>query len=357
MIRRPPAPVPDSKRKVGVPSLLKAVRLFREAGPDGMTREELAKALDKSPRQADRTVDVLVADGATFDKTRHARNGASIVRLVMSRGPKWDETITPDALAALKIASMALEQAGPEVWSNHFQTIEKLAGAQMSSKDRALFETLVSRIRFNGTVYDPPTLNPDVQVEVFKALGNPSGPLQLELTYCPPGRPSWTRAVFPYCLTHDVFAGGAFLLVWDIAKNRAVHLRLNRMEQAKALRTLAVIPDESPLRHAARYQIGGWSEPDPAFEIEVRVSGRTWPQALLESPPGLPDVAVRREEETGRVVVRFLATELNAPTRWILQFGSDAEVLKPDALKTLIRERMLAAAAQYPVTSHHHEGR
>ena len=45
---KPAPPEPDSKRQVSVPSLMQAVRLFREAGDDGLGRDELAKALGKS---------------------------------------------------------------------------------------------------------------------------------------------------------------------------------------------------------------------------------------------------------------------------------------------------------------------
>jgi predicted DNA-binding transcriptional regulator YafY len=134
-------------------------------------------------------------------------------------------------------------------------------------------------------------------------------------------------------------------LVWDIEKHRAIHLRLNRIEHAKALRFPAVIPDERPLEHAARYQIGGWFAPDPPFAVEVRVTGTNWPKALLEAPPALPDIAVYAEGRDVRV--RFMATEPYAPSRWILQFGPDAQVLAPDALRDVVKERLSEALAKY----------
>jgi predicted DNA-binding transcriptional regulator YafY len=100
------------------------------------------------------------------------------------------------------------------------------------------------------------------------------------------------------------------------------------------------------LKHAAAYQIGGWFEAAPPFPVVVRVKGRTWPQALLESPPALPEVSVDQEETT--VQVQFLATEPYAPARWALQFGGDAEVLEPPAVRDLVRQRLVDALAQYP---------
>ena len=42
-------------------------------------------------------------------------------------------------------------------------------------------------------------------------------------------------------------------------------------------------------------QIGGWFSPGTPFRIQVRVGGTKWPQALLDAPPALPEVAVRKE--------------------------------------------------------------
>lgn len=347
MPKRPQPVGPDTQSQVNADRLRSAVKLLREAGEKGITRQDLAKGLKASTRLVDRTIFLLVSDGAEIQKQRHTRDGASFVHLSLKKGPKWDEAVSPRALTALKIAMLALEQVGTEIWADHLDAFERLASPQLTSRDRIIFNSLATRVRMNGTVTDPQIMDPDVLAAVLMALGSPNGPLQLELTYTPPGRASWSRAVCPYCLTHDAFSGGAFLLVWDSEKRRAVHLRLNRIDHAKVLRVPAVIPNEAPLEHAARYQIGGWVESDPPFEVEVRVTGRTWPKALLESPPALPEIAVFTEGKD--VKVRFHATEPYAPARWILQFGPDAEVLKPESVRNVVRMRLSEALSQYEV--------
>jgi predicted DNA-binding transcriptional regulator YafY len=337
---------PLTQQKANAEVLRLAVRLLREAGDKGLTREALAKGLGKSPRQVNRVVEVLADQGATFDKQRLTNNGASVVVYRLVQGPAWDESISPHALTALRLAFQALEQVGSEIWADHLQTFQELAGHHLTSRDRIFFASLAGRVGLRGTVTDPQLLDPDILAEVIRALGAPNGPMQLEVTYAPPGRDSWTRAVCPYTLTHDAFGGGAFLLVWDLERTRAIHLRLNRIEQAHALSRPGLVPDERPLRHAAAYQIGGWFEAAPPFPVVVRVKGRTWPQALLESPPALPEVSVDQEETT--VQVQFLATEPYAPARWALQFGGDAEVLEPPAVRDLVRQRLVDALAQYP---------
>ncbi len=336
---------PDTQHQVNADRLRLAVRLLREAGARGTTREELAKGLNVSTRQVDRTIKVLIDDGAEVERQRQTHDGASIVHITLRKGPKWDESISPRALTALRIAMMALEQVGTDIWAEHLEAFERLTGPQLTTRDRIIFNSLVTRVRMNGTVTDPQLMDQDVLAAVLSALGAPNGPLQLELTYTPPGRPTWTRAVSPYCLTHDAFSGGAFLLVWDIEKRRAIHLRLNRIDHAKALRSPAVIPNERPLEHAARYQIGGWFAPDPPFAVEVKVTGTNWAKALLEAPPALPDIAVFIEGKDVRV--RFMATEPYAPARWILQFGPDAQVLEPKSLRDVVKDRLTQSLAKY----------
>ena len=210
MAKRPLSPGPNSNNEVNADRQRLAVRLLREAGENGLTRENLSKDLNCSTRQVDRTMLVLATAGAELDKQRYTRDGVSLVRIVMKKGPKWDEFITPKALTALRIAMMALEQVGTEVWAEHLEAFEQLTGPNLSTRDRIIFNSLVTRVRMNGTVTDPVTLDPDVLAAVLTALGAPGGPLQLELTYTPPGREPWTRAVCPFCLTHDAFSGGAF---------------------------------------------------------------------------------------------------------------------------------------------------
>jgi predicted DNA-binding transcriptional regulator YafY len=143
-----------------------------------------------------------------------------------------------------------------------------------------------------------------------------------------------------------VFSGGAFLLAWDLAKQEPRHFRLARIEEAKSLVRRGLIPDQAPLDQARELQIGGWFRPDPPFRVSVRVGGTNWPQALLDAPPALPGITVRKEKG-GTVLLGFQATELLGPTRFVLQFGADAEVLEPKALRDHLGKTLKAMARRY----------
>jgi predicted DNA-binding transcriptional regulator YafY len=80
--------------------------------------------------------------------------------------------------------------------------------------------------------------------------------------------------------------------------------------------------------------------------VSLRVRGTNWLQALLDAPPALPRVTVRKEKG-GTVLLSFQATELNGPTRFSLQFGAEAEVVEPKTLRTHLAATLKAMAANY----------
>jgi predicted DNA-binding transcriptional regulator YafY len=154
-------------------------------------------------------------------------------------------------------------------------------------------------------------------------------------------------AVVPYLLTHDVFSGGAFLLAWHLERRMPLHLRLSRIRKVAQGRITPLLPSERQLLdRAAHFQIGGWIGTGEPFAVKARIHGRNWVQALLEATPALPEAAVKAERG-GTALLTFQATEFNAPARWLLQFGPDAEVLEPAPFRQHLQERLEAAVARY----------
>jgi predicted DNA-binding transcriptional regulator YafY len=293
----------------------------------------------------DRAVQLLEEQGARFGKAREGR--PAIIHFTLEKAPDWDSRITPHARMALEVALMALEGTATELWFDQLEGLRTLADSHLSTRDRDLFRALQEHVSVRGSADDQQALDTKMLTQVLLALGHPEGPRELELTYkaASTGRTS-ARMVVPFTLTHDVFSGGAFLLAWDPAKQEARHFRLARIEEAKALSKRGLIPDKGPLEQARDLQIGGWFSPGTPFRIQVRVGGTNWPQALLDAPPALPEVAVRKEKG-GTVLLSFLATDLQGPTRYILQLGADAEALEPKALRTHLAATLKAMAAKY----------
>jgi len=345
--RRPlESPKPESGHLVKPERLQTVLEAIRDAGPRGITKEGLSRKLGGvALRTVDRAIQLLEEQGGRFGKAREGR--PALIHFTFEKAPDWDSKITPHARVALEVALMALEGTATELWFDQLEGLRSLADSHLSSRDRDLFRALQSHVSVRGSADDQQALDTRMLTQVLLALGHPEGPRELELTYAAAstGRTS-ARTVVPFTLTHDVFSGGAFLLAWDPAKQEPRHFRLARIEEAKALPKRGLIPDKAPLEAARDFQIGGWYSAAQPFPIQVRVSGTNWPQALLDAPPALPGVTVRKEKG-GTVRLGFQATELSGPTRFILQFGADAEVIEPKPLRAHLAATLKAMAGRY----------
>jgi len=267
----------------------------------------------------------------------------AVLHFGLKKGPAWDEHVSSEARLALRVAGLSLAQSGTLLWQDKLETLERLASEHMSNRDRKLFENLKKAIQVQGGVEDP-VESQDILEPLLSAL---EGPKEIEVEYqAASARQSATRTVVPFALTHDLFSGGAFLLVWDPKRRIPLHLRLSRIGAVKVTGRIGVCP-EAAMVQAARYQIGGWTSAEPPFEVRVRIRGAHWTQAFREAPPALPDFQADPAKDGSSVLVRFKANHENGATRWLMQFGAAAEVLAPEALRSAVRAQFKAAAAQY----------
>ena len=342
---------PDSRKKISERNLRTAVAYLREVGGSGATKEELLGVLEQtSIKTVDRALEVLEAEGAEFERsfiTVPAPAGIRrCLRFVLLRGPKWDESITSHARVALQVLVSALRGGAAAAWCEHLEQLQALAEAHLTDRDRKIFESLRDKVVVHGSPGGDRT-GSKALMTLLEALGG-DGRRAVELQYHTAHRgKEETLRVVPWRLVHDLFSGGAFLLAWDVDKRRPTHLRMERILSARMGGTESLLPGErAKLDRAAAYQIGGWVGLDEPFEIQVRVRGKNWVQALLDSPPPLPE-AVVEAESGGTALVRFQATEYRAPARWVLQMGPDAEALAPEEFREFVEKRAREAGEQY----------
>ena len=320
-----------------------AVVLLREAGEAGLTRTQLSRGLGgTSLRTVDRAIALLEDQGARLERRREGQ--PAVLVFTLRKGPSWDEHITPQTRLALRLAALSLAQSGTLMWQDKLEAIEALAAGHMSAKDRRLFDTLQKAVQVHGGVDDP--IEPqDIIEPILQAL---EGPREMEIEYLSAGakEPRLHLAV-PYALTHDLYSGGAFLLVWEPKRGKPLHLRLSRITRAKALARPGVIPCPEVLAQAAKYQIGGWTSDAEPFKVQARISGAHWVQAFKEAPPALPAFQSLAEKGGGSAKVSFMANHEFGASRWLLQFGAAIEVLEPAWLRGKIAEQLEAALARH----------
>ncbi|BDU77131.1 helix-turn-helix transcriptional regulator [Mesoterricola sediminis] len=319
-----------------------AVEAIREAGAEGLTRDRLRQQLGvRSVRTVDRAIGLLEAQGARLDRIR--RGTPPIIHFVLRKGPTWDEHVSSEARLALRIAGLSLTQTGTHLWQDKLDALEHLASQRMSNRDRRLFEHLKRAVRVQGAV-DDPIETPNLLEPILTALDG-AKEMQIEYQAAGAGTPTPYQVV-PYALTHDLFSGGTFLLVWEPRRRLPLHLRLNRICAAKPTSRAGTYPADL-MAQAADYQIGGWTSANPPFQVEAVIRGANWVQAFKEAPPALPRFEARPGPAEDAVLVRFWATHPKGVLRWLLQFGAMAEVLHPVEIREAVAGQLREALARY----------
>lgn len=323
--------------------LRQVVEVLRESPTPGPTRVRIARELGGvSLRTVDRALVLLEAQGARIDRIR--AGSPKIIHFQLTKGPVWDEHVTSEARLALRLAGLSLSQCGTQLWQEKLGVIEALASKRMSHRDRRLFEQLQRCVRVQGGVEDPIEAS-EVLEPILQALENGR---EIEVEYQAAGAKAiGVRKVVPYALTHDLYSGAAFLLVWDDHHKKPIHLRLNRIAKVISVGRMGAIPDLELMERAAKYQIGGWTSEQEPFEVEVRIEGAHWVQALKEAPPALPEFSAIASRNGQSMTVKFMANHENGPTRWILQFGAAAEVIRPISLRDHVASQHAEAMVQY----------
>ncbi len=339
---------------------------LREAGPAGVLKRSLREALERATEEHDfarlpRTEDdrkrwskaldkkverclrSLLEDGAKIERAQ--MSAGRLACFILKKGPKWDEHVTGEARLALKLATLTLSHSGTDLWQEKLNLIEQLASKHMSNRDRILFEQLEKAVRVYGGVEDSTVTEEDILENLLKGI-HTKRLVALEYQKAGATQPTVINLA-PQALTHDLFSGGAYLLAWDPKASAPKQYRLNRINSVKVLREPGVITQPAKMQRALDYQIGAWACGDEPFEVVARIQGAGWISSLQEAPPALRDFESTPEKGGRSLLIRFKANKAEGPIRWLLQFGSCAEVLEPKFLRIRMREELDQALQTY----------
>jgi len=331
--------VSETGKLVSMERLVLAVKAFRDEPERGLTRVQLAKAMGHvGIRSADRAREVLEEQGAKFKLG--SGSGSREKVFIMTKGPKWDETISQETQLALRLAAMTLGQGGNSILEKQLETLEQITEKNLTDRDRKIYQQLRKNIRVKGGVAESPASGQMAALEaVFKAF-SADIPRQMEITYRRARAKAASTLIFaPYCLTQDLISGGTYVMGLDVEKREIRQLRLNRIEQAKVLSRPVIFlkEQERDLERASEYQVGGWYDGSAPFEVVIRIEGDHWIQAMEEARPDFPGFEVR-EKRADHIIIAFRANQPIGLIRWILQFGPCAQVLEPRSLREAVKE-------------------
>lgn len=147
-----------------------------------------------------------------------------------------------------------------------------------------------------------------------------------------------------YLVAHSHRAGA--LRVFKVARMRSAQITSGHFERADEFRledqfrsSFGIIQSSaSPIEIAVRFTGAG------AALVEERVWHESQQLSWLEEDATLFEPVAG---EAGSLIATFQLGDLVEFKRWLLGFGKQAEVLRPDWLRAEIRDELLAAAARY----------
>ncbi len=335
----------DTEKLVDGERLRMAVQAFRDAAEKGLTRGKLAEAMGHvGLRSADRARKLLSDQGAEFDCRSELRTREKV--FVMVKGPRWDDNISRETRLALRVAAMTLGHGGNAILEKQLEILEQIVDKTLTDRDRKVLDRLRKNIHVRGGVSEQ---TGDNQVAVLGKIFDSFSadiPRQVELDYQKAGASQPRKILFsPYCLTQDIFGGGTFVLGEEAVSHEVMQVRLSRIHGIRVVNRPVIFLKADKLKRAAEHQIGGWIKTDHPYEVRLRVTGRSWIQAMSEARPDLP--GFRIEKKGSHALISFQANAPEGLIRWILQMGPAAEVLEPEALRSKVREAAEAMVQVY----------
>lgn len=328
------------------------LQALQVAGEGGTTRSELAELLGLSERTIDRHLQSLKEDGAVITCQREGRTTS--MRMVLRDLPAWERFASKDEEVALELAVQLLHGAGAQTWATHLDGLARFLCPESSPRRSRSFARFKSKIVLRAPSVDAVMPNGNVLATIMETLrSDGENHRELRFQYLSAKKNMEQRIVVPYSLCYDATYRGAYLLAWDPQYDRPNFFRVSRIVSAETMGWIRLDPkSEETLKKALDFNIGGLFQDVKPFLVKVRIFGERWFQGLFDAPPTLPDFNItlsKSKEEAGErtATVSFNATELEGPCRWILQFGSSAEVLSPLSLRNWVRTRLEQSLERY----------
>jgi predicted DNA-binding transcriptional regulator YafY len=151
---------------------------------------------------------------------------------------------------------------------------------------------------------------------------------RLELSYCGSTSEATTRVVHPYQVVER--GGHHYVIAWCEQARARRHFRAERVLSARLLADTFEPKADFIFVGGARDLFSGQAEVTAVVAFSAKI--RRWVKERY--PAG-------EERSDGRYVVRFPVADPRWLAREVLQFGAEAEVLEPEAVREQMREMLV----------------
>ncbi len=143
------------------------------------------------------------------------------------------------------------------------------------------------------------------------------------------------RTFEPRQLTYDTLSQAWYVFGWDRRYNAERHHRLDLFAEVNDVEGVGRAAQGPYAEGTPGNQIGGWLGGDP---IAVKaLLHKQWVFAVKQAPPAFPNFQLK-EQEDGKALATFTATDLRAISRWAMQFGDGITVQEPQRLVDRLRQ-------------------
>ncbi len=143
------------------------------------------------------------------------------------------------------------------------------------------------------------------------------------------------RTFEPRQLAFDALSQAWFVFGWDRRYNAERHHRIDLFSEVNEVEGVGRAAQGPYPEGTPGNQIGGWLGGE-AIAVKALLH-KQWVFAVKQAPPAFPQFLMK-EQEDGKALVTFTATDLRAIARWVMQFGDGITVQEPQRLVDRLRQ-------------------
>ncbi len=275
---------------------------------------ELLCMIGRPPLTPDNLVDIYVEDDVVYVELDQR----------LSRPPSF----THEEASALVLGAKLLDTHG-EAKERVTRVCQKIL-AKLDPATRALVQNAAARITIDASDATAPR-------EILQEAMSQSRTVSFAY-YSASSDHAKSYTVEPLAeLTHSGFF---YLVALDVgAEHKEKLFRLDRMAEVHLGETRFVPPDRLDLE---KYRTSTLAPREGALTAKVRFTAAVAPRAIEQFPK-----ADREERGDGSVVVRVTTSSPAYLARWVLPYGLDAEVMRPNEARAALASLCAEAAAAY----------
>lgn len=291
---------------------------------------QLAQALDVSVRTVQRYINMLDEMGIPIYSERGPYGGYALVR-----GYKMPPLVfTPEEAVAIYLGTSFLEQ----VWGRLYQeaargALAKLDNVLPDEQRREVAWASQTLLAMGMHQADPVRSAPHLE-KLWAAVHERR---RVRMVYRGRNQPeALPRDVDPYVLVHGW--GRQYCLGYCHLRQDIRSFRVDRILDLELLEQTFAIPSD--------FDLETYVAAEPYFQRRIEVRLHFTPEAALQALDNQSQWDTLEEQPDGSIIVTFEIPDIEVAATIMMSYGYLAEILEPEELRVLIRERAGAIAAR-----------